>query len=156
MQEVSGLEQASFDVKWTFERGQRPPRVCSFCLLLTFSGFLPGLPRERRLPLSQPCHGGHIVLAQTLFHPLLPGPPTRWADVSLADAGVAELSWNWFRRPWGWHGGEFCGLVSRPKARRAARAQGPQTQAFPSCRWLQRGSSGRGQILCFFVSCRPR
>lgn len=57
------------------------------------------------------------------------GRPRSWADVSLADTGMAERSWNEVQKGHGAGTEENSGPVSQPKVRRDARPQGPQRQA---------------------------
>lgn len=141
-------------MKRAFEREQRLPQVCSFCLLLTSSRFPPGLPWGVKLPLSQPCHEGHIVLAQTLFHPLLPGPPTRWADVSLADAGVAELSWNRFRRAVGLAWREVLWPGQQAKSQAGRQGPGPPNTGLPKLQMATTGLVWEGTDIVL-LCCRP-
>lgn len=125
IQEVHGPEQASH-VRRALGTGRRLPGVRSS----PPPASLLACP-EVRPPLSQACHGGHHVLAQTLFHPRLPGRPTHWADMSLADAGVAERSWNRVRRAVGlaWRGALWPGQQASSQAGR--RGPGPPPAGLP-------------------------
>nr|XP_055147269.1 uncharacterized protein LOC129488717 [Symphalangus syndactylus] len=75
--------------------------------------------------------------------PCCQGRPHGWTDMSLADTGVAELSWNEVRK------GRGAGREQNSVAWSAGQKPGSPTRAGEVC-WASLGLSGRTDLVCFW------